>query len=283
VSRALEQGFQVRALVRSTSDLSLLPSDGYETVHGDVADLDAMKQAVEGVDAVIHTAGVTPERAPNRMLSFRINVGGTLNLLAACTKTGVRRFIQISSMSAFPENPTAYGNTKWQADERVRASKLSWTILRPSIIYGPGERGVYAKMVEQLKKFPFVPVIGNGEGPMRPVHVDDVASAAVAVIGDSKTFGKTYMLGGKDDMSMNEFLAETVEAMGKKPRLLHLPVWLCRILAKVLALVSKNPPLTEDNIAGIVMAQKPDNSAAERDFEYQPRAYRDGLETISAE
>lgn len=281
VLRALQEAHQVRGLVRHKSDLSLLPSEGVEILCGDITDLEALKQAVEGMDALIHVAGVTPEKSPDWNLSRRVNVGGTENVIEACRTLGVGRLVQISSMSAFPENPSAYGKTKWEADEKLRASDLDFTILRPSIIYGPGDRGVYAKMVKELGKLPVVPVIGNGKGPMRPVHVDDVAWAAMAVLGQPNTIGNTYMLGGRDPMTMNDFLRATVEAQGKRARLLHLPVWLCRILAKTLALVSKNPPLTEDNIAGITMAQQVDNSAAERDFGYQPRAYREGLQTVS--
>lgn len=277
VARALEAGYPVRALVRTTSDLSLLPTEGIELCRGDVTDSDAVRGAMAGMTAVIHTAGLTPEKAPDRALSFRVNVGGTENVIAACRNAEVRRLVHISSMSAFAQNPSAYGNTKWQADERVRASGLGYTILRPSIIYGPWGRGVFAKMVEQLRKFPVVPVIGNGEGPMRPVHVDDVAWAAVAVLGSQGTVGKTYMLGGKENLTMNEFLELTAEALGKKGRLVHLPVWFCRFLAWAFALITRNPPLTEDNVAGIVLARAVDNSAAEKDFDYRPRGYREGL------
>jgi nucleoside-diphosphate-sugar epimerase len=277
VLRALEEGYQVRALVRGKSDLSLLPPEGVEIFRGDLTDAEALKQAAEGMDAVIHVGGVTPEKSPDWDLSRRVNVGGTENIITACHGAGIRRVVQISSMSAFPENPSAYGSTKYQADEVLRATGLDYTILRPSIIFGPGDRGVYAKMVKELMKLPFVPVIGNGKGPMRPVHVDDVAWAVVAVLERPNTIRKTYMLGGRDPMTMNDFLRATVEAHGKRARLLHLPVWLCRILAKTLALVSKNPPLTEDNIAGITMAQTVDNSAAERDFGYQPRGYAESL------
>src|SRR5260370_23583956 len=102
VQLALERGLAVRALVRRpTAELGLPLDCVYQ---GDVTDPATLSAAVEGVGAVIHAAATTSETAPDEALSRRTNVDGTRNLLEACRQAGVRRWVQISSLSANPNN-----------------------------------------------------------------------------------------------------------------------------------------------------------------------------------
>ena len=87
----------------------------------------------------------------------------------------------------------------------MRRSRLHWTILRPGTIYGAGTHGLFAKIVRLVNGLPVVPVIGPGTEPMRPIYVGDCASAALACLGQPRTIGQTYSLGGKDVVDFNRF------------------------------------------------------------------------------
>jgi nucleoside-diphosphate-sugar epimerase len=277
VRAAVQQGRRVRALVRN----SCLSGEPDCLIHqADITDPSTLGAAVEGVESVIHAAATTSETAPDESLSWRTNVAGTRNLLQACRDAGVRRWIQISSLSANPGNTSVYGRSKFAADEEVRRSGLQWTILQPGTIYGPGNRGLFAKMVRLTSAVPVVPVIGAGTQLMRPIHVDDVAEAALTCLDHETTVRRTYSLGGRDVVTFNDFLRRLMEAQGKPKPLVHLPLWFCFPAARVLSFFLKNPPVTVDNLVGLRQMAAPDIKAAASDFGFAPRPFADGLEEI---
>jgi nucleoside-diphosphate-sugar epimerase len=275
VHRALAERHAVRALVRQPSACGSIA--GSCVVHqADITDAASLPAALEGVESVIHAAATTSETAPNEAVSQRTNVEGTRNLIAACRKAGVTRWIQISSLSANPANTSVYGRTKLAADELVRRSGLRWTILQPGTIYGPGSRGLFAKIVRLTNALPIIPVIGAGTQLMRPIYVDDVASAVLACLEREATVGRTYALGGADAISFNDFLRGVLQAQGRWKPLVHIPLWICFPAARVLSFFLKNPPLTVDNLLGLRQMTAPDITAAERDFGFAPRSFAEG-------
>jgi NADH dehydrogenase len=247
---------------------------------GDITDSSTLGGALDGIESVVHAAATTSETAPDESLSWCTNVEGTRNLLEACRAAGVRRWIQISSLSANPTNTSLYGRTKFAADEEVRRSALEWTILQPGTIYGPGSRGLFAKMVRLTSGLPVVPVIGPGTQLMRPIHVDDVALAALTCLDHDLTRGRTYALGGRDVITFNDFLRRLIAAQEQRKPLVHIPLWFCFPAARVLCFFLKNPPVTVDNLVGLRQMAAPDIAAAQRDFGFAPRAFADGLQEV---
>jgi NADH dehydrogenase len=281
VQLALQQGHAVRALVRKTTPGFDMPA--HLLCHGDVTEPATLIKAVEGIDAVIHAAATTSETAPDEALSRRTNVDGTRNLIDACKRAGVTRWVQISSLSANPHNTSVYGRTKYAADEEVRRSGLRWTILQPGTIFGPGGRGLFAKMTRLLSgKLPVVPVLGHGRQTMRPIHVDDTAQAALDCLLHEASVGKTYALGCSDAITFNDFIRGILRAKGKRKLLLHAPFWFCFPAARVLGLILKNPPVTVDNLVGIRQMTAPDIADAQRDFGFAPLTFNEGLERTFA-
>ena len=279
VQLALQKNIPVRAMVRESSDLTLLENTPSEIqVCADMDDPASLARAIEGVTTVVHCAATTSSMAPDLELSRKINVEGTHALLEACRTQGVTRIINISSQSAHPDNPSVYGKTKLEQDQVVRSeTQINWTILRPSIIYGPVARGIFNKMVGLCRKLPVIPVIGSGREPMRPLHVEDLAEGILQCIESPATYGNSYDLGGADSLEFNQFLEEILQAIGQKKMLIHLPIPIALVIARVLSTFLKNPPLTPDNVTGISTVKFVDITAAHKDFGFMPRLFYDGL------
>lgn len=282
VRLAVERGHDVRAFVRRADAPGIpgLDSDACEIVLGDMTRPETMPAAVAGANAIVHCAATTSEGAPDYDLSYATNVRGTVDLLRAAEAAGAPspRWIQISSMSAHPASSSVYGRTKLAADEAVRASALPWTILRPAIVYGPGGRGLVAKTAALMEKLPVVPVVGDGRQSVRPAFVGDVARAVLACLASPATVGKSYMLGSRDDVSFDDFLRELARSRGLRRPLVHLPIPAAMAIARTLALLTKNPPLTPDNVLGVKEALKIEIEPAVRDFGFDPCTFREGLE-----
>lgn len=275
---ATRRGHKIRCLVRKTSDLDGLEVPRDRLVFGDMTDAASLKQAVEGMYAVIHCAATTSEGVPDLELSRRVNVEGTRLLLEAALGSGARRWIQISSMSAHPGSTSVYGRTKLEADEVVRKSRADWTILRPSLIFGPGGKGLVAKTQDLMKKLPVMPVVGPGRELIRPVFVTDVAHAALNCLESPITIHKTYMIGGRDEIELNEFFRKLGARIGAKRPLVHIPIPVAMLMARTFALLTKHPPLTVDNVLGVRQAQRVDHAAAVHDFQYAPMGFDEALE-----
>jgi NADH dehydrogenase len=186
--------------------------------------------------------------------------------------------VQISSLSANPNNTSVYGRTKFAADEEVRKSELDWTILQPGTIYGPGARGLFAKIVRLTGGLPVVPVLGSGKQPMRPIFVDDAAGAALDCLEQEASFGKAYALGCSDVITFNDFIREVLRAQNRRKWLVHIPLWFCFPAARVLGLFMKNPPVTVDNLVGLKQMTAPEIDAARRDFGFAPLTFAEGLQ-----
>jgi nucleoside-diphosphate-sugar epimerase len=274
---ASRRGEAVRCLVRPGSDRSLLRDVRAAIVVGDVTDKDSLRAAVIGVDAVVHCAGTTSETSPDFSLSHRTNVLGTANVIEVCRENNVGRFVFVSSLSANEQNTSAYGETKLAAERLVVASGLRFTVLRPATVYGPGARGLFAKIGRYVARLPLIPVIGNGRQRFRPIYVGDVVAAILGCLESEQAVGKTYDLGGLDGVSFAQFIDGVGEVLGKRRVQVRVPVTLCLGLARMLALVARNPPLTVDNITGITQMSECDISRAQEDFGFRPVTFREGI------
>ena len=171
VSELLQAGHQVRILSRKAPERL---TEGVTHVPGSVVTGIGLDNLLEGVDAVIHLVGIIKEAEEN---TFRAtHYGGTVNILAAASRAGIKRYIHMSAMGTREKAVSKYHQTKFAAEEAVRASGLDWTIFRPSTIFGPGDKFINM-LVDILRKTPFMPVLGGGKSQMQPVSVRDVAMA----------------------------------------------------------------------------------------------------------
>lgn len=125
------------------------------------------------VDAVVNAAGLLDSGASGSLQA--VHVTGVERLISACAEAGCRRFIHLSAVSADAAAGTNYARSKLAAEDRIRASDLDWTILRPSLVYGAGSFGG-TSLLRGLAGFPLVtPIPGKGEYLFQPIHGEDLA------------------------------------------------------------------------------------------------------------
>jgi NADH dehydrogenase len=271
----IRRGASIVALVRPGAGRSLLP-EGVEIAEADFTQPAAMaavlsREGMPSPDAVIHAAAVVSSGRPNLAESWRVNVEASWALAVLARTAGVRRWIQISSMSAHAENQSVYGITKLAAEKAVRRSGIALTILRPSLVYGPQERGIFHRLKRLVHKLPAVPLVGSGREPMRPVHVDDLAWCAWEALQRPATIGGCYDLGGPEDWTFADLVRAA--ALPARPILIPIPLPLCRLAAALGELLMPHPPITSDNVEGICKARPLDTFPALRDLDFRPRPF----------
>jgi nucleoside-diphosphate-sugar epimerase len=210
---------------------SLVNISGCEARQGDLNNPELLTRAVDGVNTVVHMAALTSSAQESEY--FRVNVTGTQNLVDACVLKGVKRIIYISSRAASLDGG-GYSQSKLKAEECVKSSGLRWLILRPSEVYGQGEGDAINRLIEWVKKYPFVPVIGEGQVKLSPVYIDDVVSAMERTILNKELEYETILLAGPEELTFNELVDRIAMYFEVRRFKLHLSAGLVKFGATVL-------------------------------------------------
>jgi len=207
------EGYVVRCLVRRGSEPKLRGVGAIERVEGDVLAPLTLEEGMAGCDAVVHLVGIIREHLATNATFDRVHVQGTLNVIAAAATSGVRRYVHMSALGAREDARSRYHQTKWLAEEVVRACPLPWTIFRPSVIYGRGD-GFVLRLERCIRRLPVVPLVGCGR--LQPVAVEQVArgvARALALPGAAK---HAYDVGGPDTVTLGELVDLIARALGRR-------------------------------------------------------------------
>jgi len=247
VEALLSRGYQVRCLVRRSSDLSFIAPLPLELVYGALEDRESLERACRGVDAVCHFAGVT--KAPDAATYFRVNTEGTRALLEACWRVNPRlyRFIYCSSQAAAgpadgpepidescPPHPIShYGHSKLAAEEAVRsyADRMPVVILRPAAAYGPRERDIltFFRLVKRgLKLIP-----GGGTRQVSLIYVGDLVELALRALQEERAVGQTYFACDGVPYDWERTMDTLAEVLGKRTLRIVVPMPLLEAVAAV--------------------------------------------------
>jgi len=228
------EGYTVRCLVRRGSERDLQGLGAIERVEGDVLVRRGLDEDMAGCEAVIHLVGIIREHPAAGVTFERLHVEATRNVLEAAVAAGVRRYLHMSALGSRPSARARYHQTKWAAEEAVRASGLPWTIFRPSIIYGRGD-GFVSMLAGMIGRLPVVPVIGSGRQRLQPVAVEHVAEGFTRSLALPATEKQVYDVAGPDVVSMLTLLDTIAEVTGRRRiRKLHAPLGLVRPLTRLL-------------------------------------------------
>lgn len=290
----LHHGFSIRAL-RLPSDRVPPELEGrIETMPGDVTDAASLQGVAEGMDAVLHAAGILEADGPDDFK--RINTEGTRHLLAEAERAGIRHFVLISSISVTYSQLSPYARSKADAEAVVKAAKgLAWTLIRPTLIYDDeGGAAEFARFVRYVARYPLVVLPGGGKAMKKPVHAEDAAGLLARVLLEPRAFGKTYALAGGESLTLAEMAERIAQGLGIQRRVLRLPAaiafWGARVVqglgsqrsglsTRGIGLRTRRSRFRKQAIAtfqgmlGLLQDAAPDTRAIAEDFGYAPRAF----------
>jgi len=243
IELALAQGHQLRALTRRPQP----ERAGITWVEGALDKPDSLTVLVQGADAVLHIAGVI--NAPDREGFAAGNIEGTRALIAATEAAGIRRFVQVSSLTAREPDLSLYGWSKAEADKLLIASNLDWTIVRPPAIFGPRDQ----EMLElfKLAKRHVVPLPPAG-GRMSVIAVGELIRLLLALPTSNALIREIVEPddGRPDGWDHRDFARAIGIAMGSKVLPLPLPRPILDAIAALDGLFrGKNAKLTPDRVA----------------------------------
>jgi len=200
---------------------------------------------------------------------------GTQVAARVAKSMGVRRFVYLSGAGAGQGRPQPWFRAKDMAEAAIRETGMEHALLRPSWIYGQGDRSM-SRFVTFCRYLPLVPVIGDGRTPVYPIYVKDVARCVVEAVRREDAKDKALELGGPERLTMDEILLTVQRVLGKRRPLLHHPAALMKLLVRPMALLPE-PILSPTAIDFILQEVEMDPKPAVEYFGFPFRRLEDGL------
>lgn len=272
IRHLLEQGFDVTALAfdeRDTGNIEGLP---LSIEFGDICDGQRMREIFDrhSFDVVVHLAALVHNPGAPEALYRTVNVDATALLTALSRQTSVRHFIFVSTVAVFgdrtdgvvaegdfPKPTTPYGISKLEAERHLQKSATSsfdYTIIRPTTVYGPHDRGNIQRLFRLAQKG-IVPIPGNGENQKSFVYTGNLAQGITGAILNPAAFGEIFIISDSEPYTLNDILRQMGRALDKRVIVVHLPkaplLWLLRLGNRVLKWVMRKEPLPVDSIEKI--------------------------------
>jgi len=225
--RLTAAGDPVRCLVRDPNRLS----DQRVRVQialGDLANPSSFRNALRGVDTVIHLAASIRDQP--RTSIEELNGLATMRLVRAAERAGVRRFIFFSVLGASLHSRTRFFRAKGLAQEAVESARLEATVFLPSIVYSPGDP--WLTLLGRLSWLPAMPVSGSGRARYQPIWAEDAADAVMASLNGAE--GRRFELAGPEELSYEDMVRLSLRSSGRRRRLVHLPLPLVKASLRAL-------------------------------------------------
>lgn len=234
-----KRGYRMRVLLRRPTEL---PVPAASAVIGDIVRPMNMAAALEGVDAVIHSAGLAHQMSGAPADDYRVlNTEATINLARAAQRARVRRFVFLSSIRA-QTGPVAdavvtepdeakptddYGASKLAAEQGLAQLDLDWAALRPVLVYGPGVKGNMAELL-RLARLPWPLPLGGLTARRSLLSVDNLVAAVDAVIAASGPLRRPFIVADREAVTVPDMIAALRRGLGRAPGLFPVPTPLLR-------------------------------------------------------
>jgi nucleoside-diphosphate-sugar epimerase len=291
LARALVQrGWTVRALVRNLAASGDLPQHGVELTEGDLRRRESLARATLGVDVVFNIAAVYRQAGIPNETYRAVNAMAVNDLVAAAAANHVRRVVHCSTVGVHGdvEHPPAtedaplkpgdiYQVTKLEGEQLAREtgakSGIEVVIVRPSGIYGPGDRRLL-KLFRGVARQRF-PMLGDGRIYYHLTYIDDLVDGFVLCGTHPSAASRTYILAGGEVTTLNELVQRVAQVAGVKPPWLRLPVWpfwiagaLCEAVCVPLGI---EPPLYRRRVDFYTKSRAFDITRARREIGFAPK------------
>lgn len=249
---------EVRCFARRTSGVERLK--GLELAFGDARDASSMAEALDGMDAFVHIAGI--EYTPQ--------------VLEAMRRAGVERLVLISSTSA--HSRFEFRSAPRLTNEALLAgSGLCWTVVRPSMIYGSELDHNMHKLLRFLDRWPVFPLFGSGENLWQPVYYEDLARGVYAALTKPGTEGQIYDLPGARPLTYLDLVRAAADALGKKVPIVRIPAEPVRRALLVTERLHLPLPVSSEQILRLREDKAYPYEKAQRDLGYAPRTFKEGI------
>jgi len=264
-----KNGWQVRALVRDPARAAMaLGQLPVEFRVGDARDATTLRNCLSGCGAVVHLVAIAIEKKGETYRES--NTAATERLISAARAENVQRIIFMSQNGADSRSPYPFLHSKGVAQDSVKTSGLRWTIIRPSVIFGPEDQfvNVLGRLIRLTPKI--FPLPNGGRARFQPIAADDVARVVRLSLEKKESVGQVYAVGGAVPLTLREMTERILTAMGTHRKLVPVPVKLLRPLVALAERLLPNPPVTSGLLDLLALDNTIANNALTETFKIVP-------------
>jgi nucleoside-diphosphate-sugar epimerase len=303
VTELVKRQQPVRILVRDEKQARQQFGDAVSISPGDITDAVRVQRAVDGATVIYHLAGCLYHPSIPAERFHRVHVEGTQNLLKACQEQPqVRRIVHVSTTGVYgvtgevpatedaPFDPTnPYEATKLAGEQLAlktyQEQDLPVTVVRPGLVYGPGDLHLLG-FFEAIQKGQFR-VIAGGKALLHPVYIDDLVAAFLLCAEPSLAIGRSYNIAGERPVTVRELAIAIARALGKELPTGSMPLWFANLASDIFTVMpginSEHAPLTRSRVKFLTHSRIYDISRARSELGYSPEiGLEEGMELTAA-
>ncbi len=291
VTELVKQGQPVRLLVRDEKKAREQFGDAVTIVRGEITDVEQVKQAVEGATTIYHFVGRLYHPSVPTELYRQTHVEGTRIILEACKgQSQLKRFVHCSTTGVHgetgktpaaedapfaPTNP--YEATKLEGELLALKAQREWglpvTVVRPGLVYGPGDLhllGFFSSIRKGLFR-----VIDGGKALLHPIYIDDMTDAFLLSAEEPAAIGHSYNIAGDHAVTIKELSTAIAHSMGKELPSSSIPLWLANLASDIFSFIpgfqGERAPLTRSRVKFLTNSRVYSIERARRDLGFAPR------------
>lgn len=269
-----EAGHQVTVLARGKKRRPRRTNVSF--VKADLTESPALVDAFTGADVVIHLAAVIRERG--RQTFERVHVAATERVVDAAVTAKVPHLVHQSALGVDPDPRYPYLATKWQGEQLVRGSGVPYTVLRPSLIFGPGD-GFFTLVARLVRLNPVIPIPGDGQALFQPISIADVVHCYEIVL-ERGPENAVYDIGGPQHLTYEEIVLAVKRGLGLYRFTAHVPVRMLLPLAFMMDKVLPRAPVTPGQLRLLEVNNITRLDSVARAFQFQPERFVDNLDYL---
>ncbi|MEQ9814922.1 MAG: complex I NDUFA9 subunit family protein [Azospirillaceae bacterium] len=245
VRRLSAAGVPVRVAVRHPERVETL-SGPVEAVAADIRAVTRDAPALAGASGVVNAVGLYTEQGDATFEA--VHAEGAARLASAAREAGIDRLVHVSGIGADPASADAYIAARGRGEEAVRRAHPGAVVVRPSALFADGE-GLVETLAGIIRRAPVFPLFGTGRTRLQPVDADDVAEAICRLLEPERATEPVYELGGPWVVTYRELVELVAARLGRRRVLMPVPFAAWSAAARLLAVVSRAPPLTPAQVA----------------------------------
>ena len=251
------------AVLSPKADNSWMKCNSIDYKNIDINDAKKMQQVLLKCSGLINVAS--------------IGFGAAPSIVEACEKSGIKRTIFVSTTSIFTKLNAPSKSKRLLAEKSIKSSKLNWTIIRPTMIYGTENDRNMIKIIRWMKNKKFIPIFGNGKSLQQPIFVKDLSWSLVEIFYNQSTYFKCFNLSGKEPLTFLDVINTIDRNLNQKTIKIFLPAYLIIILLTIAEKIGIRLPIKAEQVERLNENKSFNYDEAKKIFNYSPTSFNKGI------
>jgi nucleoside-diphosphate-sugar epimerase len=273
----VQNGYKVTALVKNDNERAKLKNMPVNIVVGDLSEIGPWQNSLKGNTVIIHLAAEISSKDPQTFV--KNNVTATQNLIDAARKHGSKRIIHFSTAAVGSIREDPYSKTKKEQEVRVTKSGIEYFVLRPSMMYGPGDDKNVGWLIKTLKRMPITPLPGGGQFGRQPVYIGDICKIVLRLM-EVPRGNKIYEIHGYEYITLRQMVAIIKKEFKIMRPTISIPVNIFKLVIIANQHLFPNPKFTADQIESLVSGERFKGDDWAKLFDIIPTSFSQGVKKM---